>query len=237
MIFSTSVFSQGFYWENSVRQPFKIPKLYLGGNISYGTGTLFGNTNLSNDGTRCCTFSDGTSTDFSLGLSSEYWYFEDLVLGLDFNLKFPKFNFSRNQSLPISPTDSVNLEYQLTQDQILLSFSPKIKYRLIAKLNSIFRLNTLVLLSSDLIANQIVNTTNGDNQSEFSLSNPELTDNSSFILIPEIGLSYDLILQYPMYLSPFISITYPLNYLNKENLKSFNIKFGISIYYGSNYLK
>lgn len=237
ILLSSFAFSQGFTWEKSNREPFEIPITYFGTNFSISNSNYLGSISLfDNDGTYCCEFEDGSSGDLAFGLSGEYWYKPNIAFGINLDLNFLSPSFESRRSLPYFTGDSLILIYELDKQIFGFGISPQVKYRFYDNLNIGFKINLLFNISSSSSARQVALAPeefffrNGTKISE--LENPGTSSFSTLAVIPNLFISYDFQLFYPVYVSPYLSAGYSINSLTEQGLRIFNMNLGFNLYYG-----
>lgn len=238
IIFFTSslAFSQGFDWQRSSRLPFQIPKNYIGVNSSLEFGGTTGKVELIQNGIICCEYEDGSLSSINFGLTAERWITSKTAAGFDIGLSFMSFDFSTRQAIAYFTGDSLVFDNRLEKSTSSFFIRPKIKYRFYNKFNIGGKLGLQFNLSNN--TKSIINALepeefffeNGTKTIEDE--NAESTVLNSFILLPELYLSYDIQLNYPLYVSPYLSARFSMNQLNDRSLRVFSINLGVNIYYG-----
>lgn len=247
-----NVQSQGFDWMYSWNSPNSIPKAYIGGYGTFGYSKECVEPNSFTELVSCCKFGNGSGSNYSFGLTGEYWI--DGIYSLQ---AFVGFGGA-----------SMHFESEKKKDDILVfqngKYTPKQLYRyytldhetesidfgLIGKTriaSTHFSIATGLALSVLTAKSTSINTNFEIDYPSFSedfspeekrIPSKNITlDNVSSVLIrPMIRCEYDLAIARGTYCKPFIQADYTLNsrtnVTNGDSWRSLTVLGGISILFG-----
>ena len=236
ILYSSTLFSQSFDWEVDNRLPFYIPKTYIGGGFSYGLSNHNGNINVNHELIDIAQFKDGEGNALNFSANIEHWYKSNLAFQFQIGYSKTIDNFNNKETYPFFNSEDLVLrnEYTLNTSYILISLGSK--YRLYDKLNVGMNFNYNTILNSEHIFNQNIllpewyTFKNGSKESE--IFNDANKDSKNLILL-SLQVSYDIQLNYPSYISPFLSISKNLNsQINNSDFNTYFVNFGVKYYYG-----
>jgi len=228
--------SQSFDWEVDNRLPFNIPKTYIAGGLSYGLSNHNGNININHQLINNAQFKLGEGNNFNIYLEAEHWYKEDLTFNIIASYSTMSDFFSTNESYPIFNGSILNLKNNYEINNKYLSIHLASKYRIYDKLNLALSLAYNLEINSNHKFQQNVISPNWytfRNGEKSSVVFDEENFNSNNLIIISFNISYDIQLNYPTYISPFISFSNNLNNtINNSDINTYLINFGLKYYFG-----
>jgi hypothetical protein len=245
ILLTLAVRSQGFDWQYSSRLPFDFPYLFGGLNGSVGYSMHDALLNLSEGTGDCCKFQDGKGWSSSVGLKTEYWI--DGLLAVNAQLSYftnrAKF-IAEGHKLPFTVFDSqgkivghdtVLFGNEMEISVSYLTFEAGGKRRLFdTHLFAGAALEFGYLVSNKTTQIERVVTPSyfkyNDGSQVRTLGQHKISGMSKFLFTPKLLLGYDIPVGLDFYLSPVISVGFPVNNMSNEgSWKIWNFNFGISV--------
>lgn len=214
--FALGLHAQQIPWEPSFREPYTVPKSFVGLSAQSGLSIHEASLTYLDDiyGIPCCTYEGGTGIPLAIGVSSEHWAMANLSVGGDALIAWETTAFATNPSVvPRANGEDLRTRYEMSASMAWLSLSLGAKYRIMQSPWTVgVRLAGNVLLNSTMTHKEVVL----GPDSYFFLTDPPskeiflpttgISDLHSFVLLPAVQVSYDLPLSYPVYVSPYIGI-------------------------------
>ncbi len=237
MVFSTEVFAQGFSWQYSHRMPSSSPLGFIGLHTEYGLSSDFGDINLSEYKIPCCTFKTGTSGNFSIGAVGEYWVTPIEALNIKLNYNSKSGEYSTDSEPVFYRNDTLFTNYVLDKSISYLSLDLSYKRRLyesqfLIKGGLCFGL----LLANDYSIIEKISSgdlTFNDGSQSRQVKAGSISEFSSFVISPQIGLAYNFEIAKGMYSSAEFNVSYTLNSIASDaSWRAVKYSLGISCFIG-----
>lgn len=237
ILFSLSLYSQGFDWQINNRLPFKVADLYLGGNIFYNDESM--NTDFTfidgEDGMPCCNFEEGSGSGYGFGFAAEYWFRSNLAFNSNLNIMISNSEFINTVSIPTSPDEELINDFIYSLSRNRLEYTLGFKWRTpFYKFNLGVNLVNSFFLSSNESYRERVTFPNGL-VDERNVEQGEIPNFSSYVFIPQLTISKDVSIKNNIYSSIYLRLgTTFINELSYDSWNSNRLSLGFNIYYGLN---
>ena len=240
-----TVLSQGFDWEYSVRLPFHVPTFFVGPTVSYASISHFNDQKVLEQISQnapayiCAQFDKGHGSAMSFGAQAQWWVQPrtSVSVGLlwnslsaDFSADAPAVVLTGGKILKTQYTLSTSIQY--------LRVEVRAKQRLLGMISGQFALGTDLKISDATEQHEVVLEPSGyvfpgTSTQDKLLSNKDLSGSRALVVLPGVGLSYDVDLGFGRYAEPYCSIEFPLmSYSAGATWSSLNYKVGISVLFG-----
>jgi len=245
LISQSAVRAQGFNWQYSSRLPFNYPYVFAGltGNTAYSLH--YAALNLSEGSGNCCQFSSGNGHAYSIGLKAEYWQTGVLAINLQLSYNSNSGIFTADgESMPftvfdnqgkIVGHDTVSFENEMSVALNYITITPGAKRRLFGThlfAGVAVELGYLITHSAEQ-KERVVSPSfykYNDGSQVRTLGSHNIADISGFKFTPKVMLGYDLPVGIGIYISPLVSVGFPLHSISTDgSWKMWNFTFGISI--------
>jgi|GEM_PF-3221414 len=230
------VSAQHLPFYGSLREPSNLSNLYFGASIS---GSIsFDNTSIPilEKQIECCRFEKGSTKQFSVGASTEYWLEPQWTIGGTVGFISQSTVVSK-ESLPIPRREKPPLvtEYTGTIQSTVLFVQPQTKYRISGtnlSVGTAFSVGVPFSPTSTLTENDV---------SEQISGNPLFTEKTllgfdqslqSILLEPSILIGYDFPIRNGQYLSSTTHIGYRPYLLKNQDFTSISLRLQISYLFG-----
>ncbi|MFM8840050.1 MAG: outer membrane beta-barrel protein [bacterium] len=242
--------SQGFDWMYSWNSPNSIPKTYIGGYANKGISHESIQPSSFTELVSCCEFGDGSGSNYSFGLTGEYWidglYSLQAFVGFgDASMHFE--SGKKNDSILVFQNEKYTpkqLSRYYTLDHEISSFDLGLigKTRIASTHFSIatgLALSVLTAKSTSITTNFEIDYPSFSedfSEEEKRIPSDITLDVTSVLLRPMIRCEYDLAIARGTYCKPFIQADYTLNsrsdVTNGDSWRSLTVLGGISILFG-----
>ncbi len=237
--------SQGFDWQYSSRLPFDFPYLFAG--LTGYTGYTMHDAllDLSEGNGDCCKFTEGKGWVSSIGLKSEYWLDGTWAANASLSYFTERGDFTATgQSLPFTVFDSqgkivghdtVDFENSMDISLSYLTIEAGGKMRLFkthlfagAALEFGYLLQQKSEQTERVVAPSYFKYNDGSQVR--TLGTHTISGISNFLFTPKLMLGYDLPLGLDIYITPLVSVGFPLHNISSDgSWKMWNFNFGISL--------
>jgi len=235
---SVNLYSQGFDWQFTYREPSNSPRLFVGINAQTEFSVHNGDINFSESLIPCCRFDKGNGVNFIGGINSEYWLTGgEFALNAFLNYKSLSSNFTANPDPVYYKNDTLRTEIKFSNSISYIQFALGGKYRI--DLSHFYvgaGLRFDILLDNNFEHTERVTSVNhsfNDGSTSRKINSGKIDDLSNLIVNPEIKVGYDFNLGLGLYASPNVAMSFNLNEIaDRTNWKAFNFALNISIFKG-----
>lgn len=237
LVSATLVKSQGFNWEFSPSMPTKYPDFYLGLDIAIQNNYNTGNYMFTENYVPCCEFTEGFGNGYHIGLATEKWFQGSWAAGVKANYSLYSNTFTSQSTYP---RVDYNVTYQLDFNSSYSYVSIQLFYK---KRIAAYHLNFTGSLKTDFLINQsnefsesIIspnNETYVDGTQQRTIANGAIAPLYSLVLIPQVGVGYDINLKKGKFANFTVYSQLPLMSLVKQgSWRRWSIGAEILFYYG-----
>ena len=206
--------AQQIEWSPSFRRPYEAPKTFVG--VDASLGTAWHDADLpyleSIYSIPCCTYQEGASRPFSIGVAAERWILPTVAATASLGLRMESIAFATSPStLPRNGKPDVVTQYQLDAAVTSLTLGVGAKTRLSGTPVTVgLSVSGNVLLASEMTHKEVVLGPDDfyfitDPPSrEYILPTSSLSDVAGFVVRPVLAITYDIPLALGYYIAPSI---------------------------------
>lgn len=234
------IFSQGFDWRESAREPFASPRLFIGAFGGGGYSSHFGEISFYESQINCSEFESGSGYNAEFGAKSEFWISPKsaLVFQISYSKLFGAFS-KENEPLPIKDSDPLITENQLDITTNYINFTLGAKYRVYEYFFAEPSLILSILSSSNFSLKEEVLSPDYYHfhtipESKIrDISNGKISDLNATNLALKIAFGFDYNAGLYKYISPKLSVAMPLNsYLKTSSYRNLSVNLSIDLNIG-----
>lgn len=219
---SASLYSQGFDWQYSYREPAQGPDLFAGIVADFAYYDHSGEFFLFEDQTVCCPYKGGTGNGFRLGLKAEYWWQGDIAFNVSVSYVKAGGEFTTRQEYPRINNIIQVVEFAYNSDLRYFDFEIASKKRLFdshffaeAAFGFLFKISDNSTHLERVISPAELPFTDGSTEREFPYR--EISGLRGFNVIPAINIGYDLNLGSNLYASISTGLKFPVMSQTSKN--------------------
>ncbi len=216
------LYSQGFDWQYSYREPAQGPNLFAGVIADFAYYQHQGEFILFENETVCCPYEGGSGNGFKLGLQAEYWWKGDIAFNTSISYIKAGGKFTSLQEYPRINNIIQVVEFAYNSDLRYLDFEFAGKKRLFEShlfaelaLGFLFKLSDNSTHIERVISPAELPFSDGSTEREFPYR--EISGLRGFNLIPGINIGYDVNLGHNLYASLSTGIQFPIMSQSSNN--------------------
>ncbi len=238
VLFAGKLYSQGFNWQYSYREPTQGPNLFIGGVADYlyfdHTGEFF----LFENETVCCPYKGGTGNGFRLGLKAEYWWQGNTAFNVSMSYVKAGGKFTSLQEYPRINNIIQVVEFAYNSDLRYIEFDFAAKRRLFdshfygeVALGFMYKVSDNSTHIERVVSPAELPFSDGSTEREFPYR--EISGLRKFNFLPAINIGYDLNLGDNLYASICTGIKIPI--MSQSGNNSWNrwqTGVSVSVYWG-----
>ncbi|MEI6090370.1 MAG: hypothetical protein WCR42_07965 [bacterium] len=217
--------------------PAPYPDFYLGLNLAVQNNFNSGKYTFTENYVPCCEFTKGSGNGFNIGLGAEKWFQGSWAAGIKAGYSLYSNTFTTQNTYP---RVDYNVTYQLDFNSSYSYLSFELFYK---KRIADYHLNVTGSLKTDILINQSNDFSESiiapkdeeyvDGTTKRTIANGAIAPLNSLVLIPTVGVGYDISLNRGKFLSFNIYSELPLmSLVNQGSWRRWSVGADFLLYYG-----
>lgn len=226
--------AQGFDWQYSSRLPSSSPSLFFGGGVKLNYGFHTADIYTLGDEYSCGDYKTGDETGFTVGLAAEYWQTGTISFWGEAGYRYsPAVFTSTTAPEPFKRNGGVDTlvrEFQMKSVFHAIEIQSGVKWRFApSHIHIVAGIRATIVMSNEVEQSETIVKPIDITE---SILYPTSKINSIYtvLVVPVIGIGYDMELGRGIYATPKITVGLPLmSYSSATSWKSWDYSAGITV--------
>ncbi len=231
-----NLLSQGFDWQYSARFPVKAPTTFVGAGACLDFALDQADLEFVEKATLCQSFQNGSGHFIGAFVRGEHWISSERALFASLGYIAHSANFTRKETVPLSPWQNLESEYEFAPKLDYLSVEAGARERLFGSHFSVgASLSASFLMSHDFEFTERVISPDDFPWHERTINNGQIKGLNSINISPKIFAAFDLSIANSWYADFSVGVSFPVNdIVDNHEWKRWSLSLGVTVFRGLN---